>query len=254
MDRPIWEGVYQDIRDVEAVGAGFNSDTWVRKSKKQVEEFLSGTDKQNPIPSIPIRPASIGLAASLSRCDKNGPHNIIDFGGGLGFSFLSFMQSCQKAQEYEYHIIESEAVCRAGEELFADYRNIHFYDDIQGVPFKRAEIVYMNSVLQYIEDWRSLLKHLFMFKPDYMLMDGVPAGMIPTFATGQNYYDSVIPYWYFNVEEIISFFEGNGFSLDYKSKYLCAVLGQIQKIPMNNFPAEYRLDYPCTMLFSRQSK
>lgn len=111
----------------------------------------------------------------------------------------------------------------------------------------------MNSVLQYIADWELLLSQLLGLQPKFILLDDVPAGDIPTFATIQNYYKSTLPYWFFNVNEIITFFESYDYILGYKSKFFSTVLGEIQEIPMNNFPSQYQLDHPCTLLFNRRS-
>ena len=251
MDRPIWEGIYRDINEVKAVGKGFNSDTWVNQSKGKVAKYISNLDESNPIPPIPLRPTSLPLLAAMLRKNQKGSQRIIDFGGGLGFSYLSFIQSCVQAKNYEYHIIESTEVCKEGEKLFSGYQSLFFHPDILGLAFEKADIIYANSVLQYIADWKTLIAELLGFKPKVFLMDDVPAGDIPTFATAQNYYESKLPFGFFNVAEIIAFFESNGYILDYKSKFFSTVLGKIQELPMRNFPSEYQLDHPCTLFFRR---
>ena len=254
MNRPIWEGIYQDIHEVKAVGNVFNSDTWVNHSKVKVEKYLATKNESDEIPPIPLRPTSLPLVAAMVRKNQKGSQKIIDFGGGLGFSYLSFIQSCRQATDYEYHIIESPEICKAGEEILSGYPNLFFHPDIQDLAFEKAAIIYMNSVLQYITDWKSLLSHLLGLKPKVFLMDDVPAGEIPTFATAQNYYESKLPYWFFNVNEIITFFESYDYTLDYKSKFFSTVLGKIQELPMSNFPPEYQLAHTSTLLFLRDSQ
>lgn len=256
MDRLIWEGIYKDIREVKAVGNGFNSDTWVDQSKVKVEKYLATINESNLIPPIPLRPTSLPIVATISsdngQKNQKGDQKIIDFGGGLGFSYLSFIQSCMQAANYEYYIIESEEVCKAGEEVFSSYLNLRFCRDIKELAFEKADIIYANSVLQYIVDWKSLLAELLGLKPGVFLMDDVPAGDIPTFATAQNYYESKLPCWFFNVNEIITLFESYDYTLDYKSIFPGTVLGKTQKLPMSNFPSEYQLDHSCSLLFNRR--
>lgn len=86
MNRPIWEGIYQDIHEVKAVGNGFNSDTWVNQSKAKVEKYLATINERNPIPPIPLRPTSLPLVAAMFRNNYyEGNQKIIDFGGGWVF-------------------------------------------------------------------------------------------------------------------------------------------------------------------------
>ncbi|MBQ15000.1 MAG: methyltransferase, TIGR04325 family [Gammaproteobacteria bacterium] len=250
MDKPIWEGVYQDIGEIKAVGAGFSSNTWVDQSKLKVEQYLADLNDSDLIPPVPIRPTSLPLIAAMAKASQKDRKDIIDFGGGLGFSYLSFVQSCSRARNYDYHIIESSGICDLGRESLADHDSLFFHESIADLRIERAEILYINSVLQYIADWKSLLGHLLDLKPEYVLLDDLPAGEIPTFATAQNYYESKIPRWFFNVREIVSYFESRDYCLEYKSTFVAPVLGKIQEKPMSHFPARYRLAYPCTLLFS----
>ena len=82
MDRPIWEGIYQNIHEVKAVGKGFNSDTWVTQSKMKVEKYLANLKEDAQIPPIPLRPTSLPLLATMVRKNQKQSQKIIDFGGG----------------------------------------------------------------------------------------------------------------------------------------------------------------------------
>jgi len=171
----------------------------------------------------------------------------------LGFSYLSFVQSCAQAKNYAYYIIESTEICNLGNEIFSDHHNIFFSPHVQDLSLEKVDILYMNSVLQYIVDWKTLLNYLLNMKPDLFLLDDLPAGDIPTFATAQNYYSSKLPYSFFNVADIITCVESYDYTLEYKSKYSSLILGKMQKIPMDNFPSEYQLDHPCTLFFRRRT-
>lgn len=253
MNKPIWEGIFQDISEVNAVGKAFDSERWVENSRLKVQRSFSSFKKgKNIIPPIPIRPTSLPLVTAMTGQKQEGEKIIVDFGGGLGFSYLSFIQSCMKAKDYKYFIIESTEVCKTGEEIFSDYQNLFFITDLHKLPVDKVDIVYMNSVLQYIADWEALIENLLGLNPEYVLLDDLPAGDIPTFATCQNYYESKIPYWFFNISDILFFLELYGFALQYKSKFFSTILGTIQKIPMSNFPVQYQLEYPCTLLFTKQ--
>ena len=85
MNRPIWEGIYQDTHEVKAVGNGFNSDTWVNQSKGKVQKYLATINESNVIPPIPLRPTSLPLVAAIFRINQKGSQKIIDFGGGWVF-------------------------------------------------------------------------------------------------------------------------------------------------------------------------
>ena len=71
-------------------------------------------------------------------------------------------------------------------------------------------------------------------------------GEHPTFATVQvNMSGRHMAYWIFQIYEIISLFEKNGYSLIYKSP-------NYQPFHhFNNFPVEYRVKNSCNLLFKK---
>lgn len=111
----------------------------------------------------------------------------------------------------------------------------------------------MGSSLHYIEDWQNMLHRLCRYQPEYFLIMDLPAGDIPTFATAQNYYDSKIPVWFFNVNEVIEVVKINGFKLVFKSAYIAAILGDESPFRLDNFDKKYRIDNACNLLFIKES-
>jgi putative methyltransferase (TIGR04325 family) len=251
MDKPIWEGVFKDFRDINSTGKGFYSTRWVESSISKVKNYNELVNKNSTIPPMSIRPTSLPIVASMMELETLTANRIVDFGGGLAFSYLSFAGCCANAKRLEYHIVESEEICDTGKDLFGNIPNLFFYSEPKELAFDRAGIVYLNSVLQYIENWRLLIEELLELHPNYFLFDDVPGGDIPTFASVQNYYDSKIPCWFLNIDELISFFASKGYTVQFKSKFPSFILGKTQEYPMQNFPLKYQLGYPCTLLFKK---
>ena len=110
------------------------------------------------------------------------------------------------------------------------------------------------SALQYVENWRALIGKLADCQPEYFMFDALSAGDIPTYATAQNYYESKIPYWFFNIDDMITAMSSVNFKLLFRSARISTVLGQEQELPQSNFPEEYRLGNPCNLLFCRKDK
>ncbi len=60
-------------------------------------------------------------------------------------------------------VIEADGICRAGRALFAGAKGPVFDSELPGAaPF---DIVHAASVIQYIEDWRSLTRGLPLMAP-----------------------------------------------------------------------------------------
>lgn len=85
-----------------------------------------------------------------------------------------------------------------------------------------------------------------------MLFTDLTAGKIPTYVSVQNYYDSKIPVWFFNIDEILKEVEKLGFKVALCSPRLSPFFGKLQEIPQNNFPEKYRLKNSCNLLISKK--
>ncbi len=98
--------------------------------------------------------------------------------------------------------------------MWADDPSITFVTHLRDVPRGRFDVLYVSSALQYVEDWRGLLRDLLAHRPDHVLFANVSAGDIPTYATAQlNVRGSVIAYWFLNLGDLSSLLRGEGYVL-----------------------------------------
>lgn len=248
----IWEGVYQNFSDCPLSGKGFDGDLWVSKSVEEVKSFMSSISDNNVILKRNRDNYLPFLISSLSS-QISGDVNILDFGGGLGFTYAATLKKNCAQKKFKFSIVETSAVCNAGNVVFQNDDNIQFYDSLTKVEKTDFHIVHFGSCLQYIEDWRELILQVSSLKPNYILFTGVLAGDIPDFVSVQNYYDSKIPVWFLNLNSLTSFIESGSYSLAFKSDYYPTYFGIEQDMPMDNFPENMRLKRPINLLFVRKN-
>lgn len=248
-DFDIWEGIYDKFPD-ETSESVWNSEQWVdsltERSLSDLSEFRkAGTiSTQTLVHEYPLAPAAALLAA---EADTN--IRILDFGGGQGSSFLQLITSLPDPNIVEFHIIESVAVCQRARQVYHEFDNLYFHNEMPHGNDK-FDIVHAGSSLHYVADWRTILKEFVSYKPRLLILSGLTAGDIETFVTSQNYYGSKIPVWFWNVNEVISAVESLSYSLIYKSVLASSYLGKIQPLPMENFPPKYRLERKCNLMFA----
>ncbi len=253
MIKNIWEGIYNSFDECPKCGQGFESDRWVCQETDKMNKLLEAIKDNKTIPSVVNYQMSLlaVLTALVSANSSEGKVSILDFGGGAGSEYVSVTTGCVGEVVVDYHIVDSKNICQAGKKCFKDDRQIHFYDHLPG-EIQSVDIVHLCSSLQYIEDWKGLLQDLARYNPQYVLLVDVPAGDIPTYATVQNYYESKISYWFFNVNDIISTMSLIHFKLLFRYSYAGSYLGKEQPMPQDNFPAEYRVGDSCNLLFNRK--
>lgn len=253
MKSPLWEGVYDSFAEVPVEGPGFAGGDWLEKSAEKLAGLRSlatdtGTVGQLTGYTESLLPVIAGIVQAKSQAVR-----ILDFGGGLGFSFYQVKRGLASSDALAFHIVDIEAVCAAGEEYFSEEPQIRFHSSLADVAHERFDIVHIGSSLQYIENWQDQLAQLCAMDAEYVLMANIPAGDIETFATAQNYYGSKIACWFFDIAELIAAMSGNGYELAFKSSYFTRVYGVEQPYPLDNFEAKRRVDHPCMLLFQRAS-
>ena len=247
MEFNIWEGVYTSFEEVPRTGRGFNQNRWVEAvlqktlSVKEDHENISSAIPQFPCYSESLLP----LLVTVVKTER-----ILDFGGGLGIDYLRTINSQANGETYYYHIVENEVMCRHGNRLFDRDRNIFFH---LSIPTDcKFDIIYSSSSVQYVEDWKGIITQFSSVSTQYLLLTDLPAGDVPTFATAQNYYDSKIPSWFFNLSEFIEHTVSQGFALQFCSTYKSNILGKYDCFPQDNFPEDYRLGRSCNLLFTKK--
>jgi putative methyltransferase (TIGR04325 family) len=175
---------------------------------------------------------------------------VLDFGGGIGFTYYQTMGALPQVKNAEYHIVERDAVCKAGREFFEKdgESNIYFHEDIPQED-GAFDIVHLSSAIQYIEEWKKVLTNLCALSPKYLLLVDIYAGDIPTYVSAQNYYGSRIPMWFFNLPEFVQVVKDLEYELIFKSVYPAVIRKVEQDLPMQNLDEKYRLKHACNLLF-----
>ena len=87
MKNPLWESVYDNYQDVPVTGPRFSDHDWIENSSEKLSNFKSLASNSSTIPSVigytdSLLPVIAGIVQENKKKVK-----ILDFDGGLGFSF-----------------------------------------------------------------------------------------------------------------------------------------------------------------------
>lgn len=253
MSKIIWEGVYKSFKDAPASGPGFSGEKWIQNSLEKINAVRQDASKKGTVLSTTqYRESLLPPVAAIALNELAGVR-ILDFGGGVGFSYYQVLHGLPHAENFEFHVVEVDALCKVGKEYFQEEQHIFFHSSLPREEGLTFDIVHMGSSLHYCEEWEELLSRLCRYQPRYFLFTDLPAGDIPTFATVQSYYTSRIPVWFFNIAEVINVMKRQNYDLAFKSAYIARVLGQEREIPQDNFEEQYRLGHTCSLLFAKRN-
>ena len=148
------------------------------------------------------------VAAALAGPDH--PTRILDFGGGMGTSYIPLRAMLPKNYGIEFVIVENDAVAEKGRTIFAEDRAIRFTSNLPTPP-ERFDIVHFKDSLHYVDDWKGVLAAAVALKPEYLLFADLTAADNPAPSLPSSVHDRRIPVRFWNVREFVAAVEGLGF-------------------------------------------
>jgi putative methyltransferase (TIGR04325 family) len=113
MSKPIWQGVYKSFKDARSSGPGFSGKEWIESSLKKISALRQDTEKKGTVQSVTqYRESLLPFLAALVL-NGSGAVRILDFGGGIGFSYYQVLHGLPHAENFEFHVVEVDALCKA---------------------------------------------------------------------------------------------------------------------------------------------
>jgi putative methyltransferase (TIGR04325 family) len=243
MQKPIWENIYSSFAQIENIGDGFNSKQWIQSLE---EKLLAALNNQN------YKNMQNGLIEIVIAMQNKQNISCLDFGGGAGLAYLSLVNSICEPKNIFYTVVDSAKSCEIANKYLHQYKNLIFSDTLPNE--KSYDIVYSSSAIQYIDDWQGVLKKLASYNPEYLVFNDFVGCDNPSFITHQNYYDSKLPYRFYNLGEFVNFLQSLNYKLIYKTNFQDTILGVCQKLPMENFEEKYQVGYSKNLIFCKDSK
>ena len=235
----IFNGVYNSFEEavVQLRGAGFSSVDWLEREQRRSLTYRNLCSlKVTPPPRICNLPFLVALS---------GVKSIADFGGSTGWAW-EYLKSSGIARTIEkYFVIELEASCRYFASLHT--RPVEYLTSLP--PDEHIDVLYTNSMIQYIADDESFFATLRNQRPTYLLIDDFLGGPISDFFSIQTYYDSELVVKFRNAQNFVQRIISLDFELLISTPTVNPIVGQIQSFPMENFHSNNRIEHPITLLF-----
>ena len=232
--RTTYSGVYASFEDVAKVGGGYEDEEWAITSA-QYSRWAIANNESGFIPAaVSNEAALLPLLISVSRATR-----ILDFGGATGFSYIAAKYGAMGGID-RYVIVDHPNVCALGRKLFKDDLRVEFFESI---PQEQFDLVLIGSALQYVSNYKGLLRTLTDLKPRLFLFTKLPAGENVTFVSAQvNLPGKRLASWLFNARELVSDMD----SLNYKLIFRSANDGPVNQKKVER---KYRLERFCNLLF-----
>ncbi len=247
----IWEGVFATFAETGADGSAFADDIWTKKLIERTERAKALSKGGAAIaPVTETRDYALPfIAAAIARRDT--PLRILDFGGGVGTSFIPLVQMLPSDQPIEFVVVENETICSIGKRLLAGDSRIQFQSQLPAG--QQFDIVHCGSSIEYVDDWQGMLSRLSDYEANFLLFVNLPAADNKSFVTAQNYYGKRIPVHFWNHHEFVSQVGDCGYELVLKSQFRGYWRNTYPDIPTEHFESEYQAKYFSQLVFRRKT-
>ena len=239
--KPIWSGIYGHRRDVPSENSNYDFEGRVAEMARQAESMLKRLSEGGN----PGGWHETLLLVAASVAGGSGPITIVDFGGGMGTGYLQLRAALPRTVAIDYHVVDLPAMTAAAVKVFDSVGEVHFHTSLEQAPM-RPTILYVNSVLQYIDDYAAQLRALAARRAPRLLLARTAVGPFPTFASQQlNLPNQKLAYWFLNQDEVAGILADCGYQAVFQS--LCDI-----EYDQGDFPPAYRIGRMRNILFSHE--
>jgi len=227
---PIWDGVYERFADLPASDAHASS-AWLDAVTREVGLAREGDVGEDFVLEHE--------ALLLVLRGMSGEVRVLDFGGGVGQSY-AWVKRVEPGIPIRWRVVELPEVVARGRELFAGDDGIEFSTTAE----QPADIVFVKSALQYVDDWSGTMAGLFALGARYVILEKFSGVASRTYATAQVNLGDPIPYWFISFDELFRIADRSGYR-----RILWRRLPRLYD--QSGFPAELRMSQASTIVFAK---
>ncbi len=209
---PLFSGEYlspEEITDERP----WLSDARLTYAEKELEEAIADSEKSNqPLMNSLLIPCLLVnlLTAQRRNC------KILDFGGGTGIVYFQLRHHFTYRDSVTWIVTDNNRLIRLGEQYKGVGDKIYFSETIPDQ--SNVDVIFINTALQYVADWRYLLAELVKLCPEFFILTRLIAGDIKTYFSRQNNIPGgKTPSLFLSQHELIGFFVDYGFELIHSS-------------------------------------
>jgi putative methyltransferase (TIGR04325 family) len=170
LGRPDWESDWKYVSGgwQPPAAAGWNDTSIVDAQRRKWRDFVAALDGRGWLgishemaqisnDDVNHHNTMMSFAYVLARAARGQPRmSVLDWGGGMGHYAL-IARAVLPEVAIDYTVVDLPALCAAGRAVLPE---VTFETDAEACFGRRYDLVLASSSLQYVEDWRSLLRHL----------------------------------------------------------------------------------------------
>ncbi len=218
--RSAWKGDYISWKDAQENSSGYDSDQVIDKVKSSLLKVKNGIAvyERDSVIFDEIKyswPLLAGLMYAAAK--SNGVLNVCDFGGSLGSTYFQNRKFLKGINNVSWSVVEQEHFVVAGKKEFENEELNFFYTIQESLKEKKANVLLLSSVIQYISDPYKLLDNILDEEFDIIILDRTPFSktreMIKVQVVAPSIYDASYPCWFLSEGKLLDYFMNKKYKL-----------------------------------------
>lgn len=210
-----FSGNYSSWQEVKQVTTGYDAVGILEKVKVATLEVQAGKAayERDSVTFEQINYSFPVLAGLLRVAVENqGSLSILDLGGSLGSSYYQYRNFLSIINQLKWSIVEQEDFVNCGKQLFESDFLKFFYSIEDCLKSEAPNVIFLSSVLQYLEAPYEYLQQIIDYGFQYIIFDRT------SFLTGggdrltiqrvpPEIYAASYPAWFFDRENFLTYFQ-----------------------------------------------
>ncbi len=138
---------------------------------------------------------------------------VLDWAGGTGRVWFNIYKNIYKPEEIEWNVVDKKFLMEIGENHGKQNKiPIRFFENIDDLPNTNYDIIYINSSIQYLENFQKLLSKLLKKQPKHIIFNRllISEGTL-NLTFRQKIGERVTPCTFISEKELIKFLIANSF-------------------------------------------
>jgi len=228
-DRIIFAGHYANWADALNDSEGYNSPLILNKTREALLQVKNGhaVYERDSVLFDKIE-HSFPLLAGLLRAAlaQEGNLCLVDFGGALGSSYFQCRAFLKPVRQLQWLVVEQPAHVLCGRKDFQS-NELFFYNTVEECATSHLpNCLLLSSVLQYLPEPYSILRHLLEQGFPHILIDGTAflkrnEDRLTVQTVPESIYPASYPAWFFSESRLMAEFANAGYVLvaDFQCPY-----------------------------------
>ncbi|WP_159467821.1 methyltransferase, TIGR04325 family [Dyadobacter sp. 3J3] len=238
-----WFGNYKNWEELATMSGGYQAKTILDITKDSLLKIKNGEavyERDSVLFDKKLYPYSVISALLYAAVECGGTLNVLDFGGSLGSTYYQVRDLIPPSVKLHWSVVEQEEYVTCGKDLFEDEILKFHYTIKESVTSKKANVLILSSVIQYLPNPHDFLDEIKEFGFKYIILDRTSfikndqSDRLTLQIVPAHIYEAQYPAWFFNEKRLMQHFD------DYqiKTEFESSVPGE-QEIVIDSVKAGY---------------